>query len=132
MVSVVKRASVKVELRAAEEVEDADRARHVPRASAVVAGEHVDDVLGVIDAQSRPRDRRGCRARPSSAFVYWRSVLKIQVLRELDEPLVRLRIERFVEPPFERVARELAVAVVHDQLIDRFLAQCVDRAVVVV
>ena len=38
-------------------------------------------------------------------------------------------IERLVEPPLECLARELAVAVIHDELIDRFLAQSVDRAV---
>ena len=55
--------------------------------------------------------------------------LQVQVFRELEQPLVRLGVERLVEAPLERFARQLAVTVIHDELIDRFLAQGVDRAV---
>ena len=94
-----------------------------------VAREHVDDVLGFVAAV------RGRRLHADAELgLFLRRVLtvrlEVEVVRELEQPLVRLGIERFVEPPLEGLARELAVAVIHDELIDRLLAQRVDRTVV--
>ena len=55
--------------------------------------------------------------------------LELEVRSQGDERVRGLRVERLVEPALERLERDLAVAVVHDQSIDRLFANGVQGAV---
>ena len=48
--------------------------------------------------------------------------LKLEVVGERDERVGGFRVERLIEAPLERFERELAVAVVDDQAVDRLFA----------
>ncbi len=117
-----------VELAAAEHVDHLDLFRHVPGAGARGAAEDVDHSLDFVAL-----DRRGgVDANAELGLLLGRVVLvgfQIEVVCELDELVGRFGIERFVEPAFEGFARQPAVAVIHDQLVDGLLAQLFDGSV---
>src|SRR6185436_10286591 len=88
-----------VELAAAEHVDHSKRSWHVPGAPAVMAGKYVDDGIGFFAGTGRRID-----ANTELGFLLRRVLAvrpQIQIFRELDEALVRLRIERLVEAALE-------------------------------
>ena len=118
-----------VEVGASEDVDHLDLARHRPFAAPMSAAEHVDEPLRL---RARGAGRHACRVEIGllALAARVRGVdAELEIGRKREQLIVRLGVERLVEAPLERLERELAMAVVDDQAVDRLFANGVERAV---